>query len=221
MGTHLQTIPTTMQKIWPSFILTRTNFFVGALDLLFSYGVPLLGLLSLVIKLPPLSSWFVLQFLVPFLVSSSMVKSHSLHFHTLLPSLPGWILFLPFLQLPAWRRISLYQFLCHLSWPNTSFLPIIPGGCRHIPWTFEIPPKFLGCQILCRPEYIPPVLLVRNRCSIPCARGRASCSHGTLHRLDRKSVGAICHSWDHHQSWNPTLCTFIHCHRASWVELCF
>ena len=28
----------------------------------------------------------------------------------------------------------------------------------------------------------------------------------------------LCCSWYHHQWRNPTFCTCIHCHRASWVE---
>ena len=168
MGTHLQTIPTTMQQMCLEFLLTRTNLLVGELDLLFSSGVPPLGFLSLVIHLLPLPYLYLLQFLVSFLGSPPMVKSHSLHFHTLPPGLPGWILFLPFIQFPDWRRILMYQFLCHLSWPNTSSLPIIPGNCQHIPSTFRILPKFWGCQILCRPEHIPLVLTVPNRWKIPC-----------------------------------------------------
>ena len=35
MGTHLQIISTIMQQMWLSFLLTRTNFLVGALNLLF------------------------------------------------------------------------------------------------------------------------------------------------------------------------------------------
>ena len=169
MGTHLQTIPTTMQKMWLAFLLTCTNFLVGSLDLLFSSGVPPLGFLSLLIQLPPLPSWFLLQFIVSLLVSPFMVKSHSLNSHKFPPGLPGWIFFLTFLQLPAWGRILLYKFWCHLYWPNTSFLPIIPGSFEHIPWTFEFPPKFLGCQLLCRPGHIPSALPVPNRRKIPCA----------------------------------------------------
>ena len=32
---------------------------------------------------------------------------------------------------------------------------------------------------------------------------------------------SLCSSWYHHQCWNSTFCTFIHCHRASWVEFYF
>ena len=154
MSTHLQKITTTMQQMWLAFILTRTNFLVGALDVIFSSGVPPLVLFYLVIQLAPLTSWSILKFIVSLLGSPSMVKPHSLNFHTLPLGLPGWILSLPFFQFPAWRRIPLYQFRCHLSFPNTSSLPIIPGGFQHITWTFEVFPKILGCQILCRPEHI-------------------------------------------------------------------
>ena len=91
-GTRTQTEALHM-KIWLAFIWTSTNFLVGALNMLFSSGVPLFGFLSLVIQLLPLTSWYIIQFLVSFLVSASMVKSHSLHFHTLPPGLPGWTLF--------------------------------------------------------------------------------------------------------------------------------
>ena len=169
MGTHLQTIPTTMQQMYLAFPLTSTSFLVGDLDLLFSSGVPPLGFLSLVIQLLPLPYWYFLRFILLFLGSPAMVKSHFLHFHTLPPGLPGWILFLPFLQFTAWRIIKLYPFWCHLSWPNTSYLPIITGGFQHIPWTFENFPNFLGCQLLCRPGHIPSALPVSNRCKILCA----------------------------------------------------
>ena len=99
-----------------------------------------------------------------------MVKFQFLHFHTLPLGLLGWILYLPSTRLPAWLGINLYKFRFYLYWPNISYLSIVPGGCQHIPWTFENFPEFLGCQLLCRPGHIPPALPVPNRCRINCAR---------------------------------------------------
>ena len=48
-----------------------------------------------------------------------------------------------------------------------------------------------------------------------------SCALGFRCRLFLPNIffNLLCSPWYHHQWWNTTFRTFIHCHRASWLEI--
>ena len=173
MGTHLQIIPTTMQQMWLAFLLTRTNFLVGALDLIF-FILSASAWVLVPCASASASSLLISSSIYCVVLEITINGEISLSAISYIATGPPGLIFLPFLQLPAWQKIPLYQFRCHLYWTNTSYLPIIPGGCQHIPWTFEFSPNFwdasfcvdLGIYYQCWQCPIPvklPVLRLCNR----------------------------------------------------------